>query len=250
MNEVCCCIRICDLCWTLNRTFTGILVFWNVVLYHWKSGSWWVQGTGCFDLQDLTESLIMPLWKPDNSYASYCMRASHNGFLSTFNLSVLEVDCNCSSITFSVNVNPWWWWWYLFDLVQHIYEVLRGHCWDEPFINLSATCLVRKYPDTTNCTGRIHWSYMFQFPKYVHTVTCLKLVHLDYTCISHYDVPGIWLSMNYYLDNCWTVNSWWICTMEDFLFYWTVTACMYCVLLKNSLGRVLSDLRQLLGENI
>jgi hypothetical protein len=32
-------ILFCDLCWTLNRTFTGILVFWNVVLYHWISGS-------------------------------------------------------------------------------------------------------------------------------------------------------------------------------------------------------------------
>jgi len=117
--------------------------------------------------------------------------------------------------------------------VQHTYEVLRGHCWDEPFINISATCLLRKYPDTSNRTGKTHWSCMFQFPKYVHTVTSLQLVHLDYTCISHYGVCGIWLSMNYYSDNCWSVNSWWICTIEDFLFYWTVTSCMYCVLLKN-----------------
>ena len=29
-----------------------------------------MQGTGCFDLQRLTESLIMPLWKPDNSYVT------------------------------------------------------------------------------------------------------------------------------------------------------------------------------------
>jgi len=33
-------ILFCDLCWTLNRTFTGIFVFQNVVLYQWTSGSW------------------------------------------------------------------------------------------------------------------------------------------------------------------------------------------------------------------
>jgi hypothetical protein len=32
-------ILVCDLCCTLNRTVTGILVFWDVVLYHWVSGS-------------------------------------------------------------------------------------------------------------------------------------------------------------------------------------------------------------------
>jgi hypothetical protein len=32
-------ILFCDLCWTLKRTFTWILVFWNVVLYHWINGS-------------------------------------------------------------------------------------------------------------------------------------------------------------------------------------------------------------------
>jgi hypothetical protein len=32
-------ILFCDLCWTLNITFAGILIFWKVVLYHWINGS-------------------------------------------------------------------------------------------------------------------------------------------------------------------------------------------------------------------
>ena len=28
-------ILVCNLCWILNRTFSGILVLWNVVLYRW-----------------------------------------------------------------------------------------------------------------------------------------------------------------------------------------------------------------------
>ena len=97
---------------------------------------------------------------------------------------------------------------------------------------LSVTSLVRKYPGTTNCTGNIHWSCVFQFHKYGHTVTCLQLVYLHYICISHYVVCGMWLNMNYYIDNCWSIISRWICTMEDFLFYWFISTFMYCVLLK------------------
>lgn len=42
----------------------------------------------------------------------------------------------------------------MFDQMQHAFEVHKDQCLDEPFIDLLATNLVRKYSNTTYCTGK------------------------------------------------------------------------------------------------